>query len=81
MPAIFTALVKGENLKKTISDLFQSHFPHNYPFICKIITFSCIKFVISDNYAYLCNEVISYHQIRKEIANGTERDIPKSEGS
>ena len=43
-------LQKGQAL----SDLFQSHFPHNYPFIYKTITFSCIKFAISDIYAYLC---------------------------
>ena len=43
-------LQKGQAL----SDLFQSHFPYNYPFIYKTITFSCIKFAISDIYAYLC---------------------------
>ena len=39
---------------QALPDLFKSHFPHNYPFIYKIITFSCIKFAISDIYAYLC---------------------------
>ena len=43
-------LQKGQALP----DLFSSHFPYNYPFIYKIITFSCIKFAISDIYAYLC---------------------------
>ena len=43
------------------SDLFQSHFPYNYPFIYKIITFSCIKFAIPDIYTYLCNEIIAYY--------------------
>ena len=39
---------------QALPDLFKSHFPYNYPFIYKIITFSCIKFAISDIYAYLC---------------------------
>ena len=43
-------LPKGQ----TLFDLFKYHFPYNYPFIYKIITFSCIKFAISDIYAYLC---------------------------
>ena len=29
-------------------------FPYNYTFFYKIITFYCIKFAISDIYAYLC---------------------------
>lgn len=33
---------------------FFISFSYNYPFIYKIITFSCIKFAISDIYAYLC---------------------------
>ena len=39
---------------QALPDLFKSHFPYNYPFIYKIITFSCIKFAISNIYAYLC---------------------------
>jgi len=39
---------------QALPDLFKSHFPYNYPFIYKIITFSCINFAISDIYAYLC---------------------------
>lgn len=33
---------------------FFISFSYNYPFIYKIITFSCIKFAISNIYAYLC---------------------------
>lgn len=39
---------------QALPDLFLSHFLHNYPFIYKTITFSCIRFAISDIYAYLC---------------------------
>ena len=39
---------------QAVPDLFLSYFLYNYPFIYKIITFSCIRFVISDIYAYLC---------------------------
>ena len=76
MPAIFTALAKGENLKKTVSDLFKTHFPHNYPFIYKIITFSCIKFAISDIYAYLCNEVTELPHVVQERAEGPKAPSP-----
>ena len=50
-------LQKGQ----TLPDLFKSHFPYNYTFFYKTITFSCIKFVIFNNYTYLCNGIISYH--------------------
>lgn len=33
------------------------HLLHNYPFISIIITFSHIKLVIINNYAYFCNKV------------------------
>lgn len=39
---------------QTLFDLFKYHFLYNYPFIYKTITFSCIRFAISDIYAYLC---------------------------
>ena len=39
---------------QAVPDLFLSHFLYNYPFIYKTITFSCIRFAISDIYAYLC---------------------------
>lgn len=39
---------------QTLFDLFEYHFLYNYPFIYKTITFSCIRFAISDIYAYLC---------------------------
>ena len=39
---------------QTLPDLFFISFSYNYPFIYKIITFSCIKFAISNIYAYLC---------------------------
>lgn len=38
---------------QTLPDLFYLTL-YNYPFIYKIITFSCIKFAISNIYAYLC---------------------------
>lgn len=38
---------------QTLPDLFYLT-SYNYPFIYKIITFSCIKFAISNIYAYLC---------------------------
>ena len=40
-----------------------------------MLTFAVVKRKLITHYQ------ISYHQIRKEIANGTERDFPKSEGS
>ena len=40
-----------------------------------MLTFAVVKRELVTHYK------ISYHQIRKEIANGTERDFPKSEGS
>ena len=54
---------KKEPLQKgqAVPDLFYFIFSYNYPFIYKTITFSCIKFAISDIYAYLCNEVIAYY--------------------
>ena len=50
-------LQKGQ----TLPDLFESHFPYNYTFFYKIITFSCTKFANFNNYTYLCNGIISYH--------------------
>ena len=43
-------LQKGQ----AVPDLFYFIFSYNYPFIFKTITFSCIRFAISDIYAYLC---------------------------
>ena len=40
--------------RKAVPDLFYFIFSYNYPFIYKTITFSCIRFAISDIYAYLC---------------------------
>ena len=65
-------LQKGQAL----SDLFQSHFPYNYPFICKTITFSCIKFVIFNIYAYLCNEVTELPHVVQERAEGPKAPSP-----
>ena len=39
---------------QAVPDLFYFIFSYNYPFIYKTITFSCIRFAISDIYAYLC---------------------------
>ena len=65
-------LQKGQALP----DLFQSHFPYNYPFIYKIITFSCIKFAISDIYTYLCNEVTELPHVVQERAEGPKAPSP-----
>ena len=65
-------LQKGQALP----DLFQSHFPYNYPFIYKIITFSCIKFVIFNIYAYLCNEVTELPHVVQERAEGPKAPSP-----
>ena len=65
-------LQKGQALP----DLFQSHFPYNYPFIYKIITFSCIKFAISDIYTYLCNEVTELPHVVQERAEGSKAPSP-----
>ena len=40
-----------------------------------MLTFAVVKGELVTHYK------ISYHKIRKEIANGTKRDLPKSEGS
>ena len=65
-------LQKGQALP----DLFQSHFPYNYPFIYKIITFSCIKFAIPDIYTYLCNEVTELPHVVQERAEGSKAPSP-----
>ena len=65
-------LQKGQ----TLFDLFQSHFPYNYPFIYKTITFSCIKFAISDIYAYLCNEVTELPHVVQERTEGPKAPSP-----
>ena len=51
---------------QAVPDLFLSYFLYNYPFIYKIITFSCIRFVISDIYAYLCR---CYEETRNTLQN------------
>ena len=74
---------------QTLSDLFVSHFritihlsiksslflAKSLQFPIFMLTFAVVKRKLITHYQ------ISYHQIRKEIANGTERDFPKSEGS
>ena len=61
---------------QALLDLFKSHFPYNYPFIYKIITFSCIKFAIFNIYAYLCNEVTELPHVVQERAEGPKAPSP-----
>ena len=51
-----TGLAKEAPFQKgqAVPDFFYFIFSYNYPFIYKTITFSCIRFAISDIYAYLC---------------------------
>ena len=65
-------LQKGQ----AVPDLFYFIFPYNYPFIYKTITFSCIKFVIFNIYAYLCNEVTELPHVVQERAEGPKAPSP-----
>lgn len=48
-------IIRRNHFKKVRQCLtFFISFLYNYPFIYKTITFSCIRFAISDIYAYLC---------------------------